>query len=311
MFLPNADERNIVVFKLWPSLSYNTRLPAGFGLIVLGLAIQGVTELFWAGLIFLLAANAFLLVSGYDNRVDFGSFDPSAQWERVDEKKLLELSRLDRKMRKWDLSALDITNGLGAVIFVLITALLVFGAVMGQGLIRILVLDGIVLLLPHWLTGIRRILTRPKLTIKVKMIQGLLTGISDRLGDHMVHIMMLLTSGQTPLPEDVKFKIDIQGRHPDFLGLYGQVVLNEVQGASFPYFYVVLVARKGFDLRNAYAAYPVPQKITKEFKLEDDVEVMVIRQHTTKKSGYHTKLPAALRILGEGLELAEKVAVAH
>jgi len=308
MILPAADERDIVVFKLWPSLPYNTRLLAGAGLILVGLTLQGVTESFWSGLIFLAAANALLLVSGYDNRVDFGRYDPSAEWQRVDMEKLQELSRLDRKMRKWDLSALDVTNPLGAVVFVLLTGLLVSGAIFTRGGTQILLLDAMVLLLPHWITGIRRILTRPKLTIKIKMIESLLIGIRDHLGNHQVRILMLLTSGETPLPEDVKFRIDIDGRQPDFLGLYGQVVLNEVQGTSYPYFYVVLVARRGFGLEKAFSEYVPPPKITKEFKVQDEVEVFVIRQYTTKKSGYHTKLPAALRILGEGLSMAEKTA---
>jgi len=271
MILPAADERDIVVFKLWPSLPYNTRLLAGAGLILVGLTLQGVTESFWSGLIFLAAANALLLVSGYDNRVDFGRYDPSAEWQRVDMEKLQELSRLDRKMRKWDLSALDVTNPLGAVVFVLLTGLLVSGAIFSRGGTQILLLDAMVLLLPHWITGIRRILTRPKLTIKIKMIER--------------RILMLLTSGETPLPEDVKFRIDIDGRQPDFLGLYGQVVLNEVQGTSYPYFYVVLVARRGFGLEKAFSEYVPPPKITKEFKVQDEVEVFVIRQYTRVEHG--------------------------
>jgi len=121
--------------------------------------------------------------------------------------------------------------------------------------------------------------------------------------------MMLLTSSETQLPTDLKFKIDIHGHHPDFLGLYGQVVINVVQGASYPYFYVVLVSKRDFDLRQAYRSYNPPRGIYKEFKIQDEVQVMVIRQLTTKNSGYHTKLPAALRILGEGLVVAEKAAV--
>jgi hypothetical protein len=37
--------------------------------------------------------------------------------------------------------------------------------------------------------------------------------------------------------------------------------------------------------------------------------VFVIRQHTTKTSGYHTNFKAVRRIFLEGLEVAEKAAV--
>jgi hypothetical protein len=82
-----------------------------------------------------------------------------------------------------------------------------------------------------------------------------------------------------------------------------------VQGTSYPYFYVVLVARKGFGLRDAYSAHNAGHRVTKEFKYEGEVEVMVLRQETTKTSGYHTKPAVANEIFYEGLELAEQVAV--
>ena len=47
----------------------------------------------------------------------------------------------------------------------------------------------------------------------------------------------------------------------------------------------------------------------KEFKEEGDVEVFVIRQHTTRTSGYHTKYKDVRRIFLEGLEVAEQAAL--
>ena len=311
MFLPNAEERNIVIFKLWPSLPYKIRLPAGICLIALGLVIQAITQSFWTGVIFLLVANALLLVSGYDNRVDFAQYDPSAEWERVDEKKLQELKQLDRKIKQWDLSLLDVSNVLGGIIFVLLTGMLVVGALAFSGAVQILIIDALILLLPHWITGIRRILRLPNITIRIDLIEKLIAGIRNRPGNRRIDLMMLLSGGEAKLPRDVKFKVDIQDHHPDFLGLYGQVVLNTVQGSHYPYFYVVLVSKKNLDLRKEYDSYSPPTGIVKEVKNQGEVKVMVIRQHTTKTSGYHTKFPAAARILDQGLTLAEKVAAGN
>jgi len=308
MLLPGVEDRNIVAFKLFPSLSYMTRLLTAFLLVFLGIVIQGITMSLWLGLIPLVLATALLLVSGYDNRVDFGQFDPAAEWEQVDEAKLDEVSQLDRKMRKWDLSSLDVTNLLGALTFALIVLLLALGVFFGRGMIRILFVDALVLLVPHWFTGIRRILTRPGMTIKVDTIRGILEHMRERLQVHQLQVMMLLIDSDTPIPRDVKFKIDIKDHPPGFLGLYGQVVLNEVQGSSFPYFYVVLVARRDSGLRSLCDDFLAPAEIISEFKYQDDVEVLVVRQKTTKTSGYHTKMPAALRIFTEGLNLAEKFA---
>jgi hypothetical protein len=102
--------------------------------------------------------------------------------------------------------------------------------------------------------------------------------------------------------------VDIKDRHPDFLGLYGQVVLNEVQGRSYPYFYAVLVARRGFGLQQARDGHRAPPGVTIELNEQDKVEVLVIRQTTTKKSGYHTEPADAAKILDFAVAVAEQVA---
>ena len=111
------------------------------------------------------------------------------------------------------------------------------------------------------------------------------------------------------MPEDVKFRIKIQNENPDFLGLYGQIVTNTVGNKVYPYFYVVLVAKKGYGLKKAFRAYSQPRKIKKEYTVEGKVEVFVIRQTTTRTSGYHTPFRKMRQIFLEGLEIAEKVAV--
>jgi hypothetical protein len=308
MMLPASGERGIVVFKLWPSLYYNTRLFVSFTLIAVGLAFQMISGSLIAGLVLIALGNLFLLVSGYDNRVDFDNYDPTAEWERAELDKLDELIRLDRKIRRWDRSILDVTNWLGASMFILLAVVVALTALLFRGLPRILAIDAAVLFLPHWLTGIRRVLTQPKLVTKAVTIRHILDTTKDHLRDHHVDLMTLLKGADAKLPDDVKFKVDIKDHHPDFLGLYGQVVLNEVQGSSYPYFYVVLVARQGFGLPDARQNYRVPEGITSELKYQGEVEVLVIRQRTTKKSGYHTKPNIAVKIFLEGLRLAEQVA---
>jgi hypothetical protein len=251
--------------------------------------------------------NLFLLVSGYDNRIDFEKYDPAAEWERAENDKLDELVQLDGKIRRWDRSVLDVTNVMGIATFIVLAVVLALTALVFPGPPRILAIDAAVLLLPHWVTGIRRVLTRPKLMTKAVTIRAVLDAAKDQLREHRVDLMMLLRGGEAKLPEDIKFKVDIKNHHPDFLGLYGQVVLNEVQGSSYPYFYVVLVARKGFGLPEA-RSYQAPRGMTSQLRPQGEVEVLVIRQTTTRRSGYHTKPEKAVKIFLEGLKLAERVA---
>jgi hypothetical protein len=310
--LPDAEQRGVVVFKVWKSLDYRPRLVVSFGLIAAGLVVQLVTESFWTGVGPVLAGNLLLLVSGYDNRVDFGAFQHDTHWERVEMERLERLQELDKMMRKWDADVLDVTSGRGAFVGFLVAAGLAAGAIFFDGDARILFLDGLVLLVPHWVTGVRSILRKPKLMVRVDTIRSALDSTADLLGPHTVEPMMLLRGGEDPeaakLPEDVKFKVDIAGHHEDFLGLYGQVVINDVQGKSYPYFYVVIVAKDGHGLREMEDGFLAPEGMTAEFTRQDNVEVFVLRQKTTKTSGYHTTSGKAVQILREGLAVAESVA---
>jgi hypothetical protein len=120
--------------------------------------------------------------------------------------------------------------------------------------------------------------------------------------------MMLLKGKEIRIPDDVKFRVSLKGHEPDFLGLYGQVVINNVQGRSYPYFYVVLVARKGFGLKAGFDEFHLSPELTGEFGGDDDVEFIVVRQTTTSTSGYDVKPETAAMIFRLGLVLAGRVA---
>jgi hypothetical protein len=308
MILPRREDRGIVVFWLLPALGYGHRLAASFALLAIGFLIQLVSRSLMPGVLVLLGGNLLLLVRGYDNRVKISRFDPDREWQPVALEKLRELEELHRRMRRWDRSALDVTNPLGLIVLLLVAVPIVV-AIGAGGVAQLLGVDAAVLLGPHWVTGTRSILVRPKLLVQIKTLRGVLDGAREALRSHIVRLLMLLPGGETRIPQDVKFRVDLAGRDERFLGLYGQVVINEVQGTSYPYFYVVLVAKRGFGLERASQEYDPPRNVVKEFKTEGEVEVLVIRQRTTKKSGYHTKPAVADQILREGLALAERVAV--
>jgi hypothetical protein len=99
----------------------------------------------------------------------------------------------------------------------------------------------------------------------------------------------------------------LTSQHKDFLGLYAQVVVNEVNGTSYPYLYVVLVAKKGYGLRNAFDKYSPGSGMIKEFRDQSEVEVIVIRQETTPRSGYFTDRRAGSRIFLDGLSFSKVV----
>jgi hypothetical protein len=134
--------------------------------------------------------------------------------------------------------------------------------------------------------------------------------VEPQLQAHKIEYFLLLKGKDTQVPTDVKFKVNIANQHKDFLGYYGQVTLNYIQSTAYPYFYVVMVARKDFGLQEIYNSYRHSGKIVKEFKKQKDVEVLVIRQNTkVGAKGYYTNKNQVQYIFLEGLKLVEKAAI--
>ncbi len=307
----NKPDQDVVVFYFFKSMKYNLRLFISIGLIIIGMAIQYFMMALLPGILLVLAGNLLLLVKGYDNRIKIGKFNPHAKWEKVDPGKFNDLEKLHKKMKKWDKSAIDITSGLGVFFFfVLFFVLSVLYFISFDSLyspMYIIATNILVLIMPYWFTGMKRILTKPNLILKIQVYKYVLQLFKDRVKHHNVDYYMLLQGEETRLPNDTKIRVSINGQKEDFLGLYAQIATNEVNGTSYPYFYTVLVAKKGFELDKKTAHYSPPNPLIKEFNIQDNVEVLVIRQFTTKKSGYHTKNKVAGFIFNEGLKLAESV----
>ena len=304
----SKDEQGIVIFKLFPSLEYQTRMVISFGLIIFGIALQIIYYNLFAGIIFILCGSLLQIVKGYDNRIKTGSYHPDANWIRTDKNKLDEIIQFDKKLKKWDRSAIDISNGLGLFTLIIVIAvifiLFAVGLNTGNIILIIIAVDIAVLLIPHWVTGIREVLRTPKLLIKVKLIKDLISDIKDIIGNNKVEYFLLLKGNNVKLPDDVKIRIAFANQPTDFLGFYGQVVTNTVQGHDYPYFYVVLVAKKGFGLINYYKSYDSPNDITTIYSEKKDVEVFVIRQDTSITKGYHTKRKDVEYIFNEGYKIA-------
>jgi hypothetical protein len=301
-----ANDQDTVVFWLLRDMVYRKRMLSAFGLIFLGLLLQWYSGEIFAGVIPLVAGNALLLVRGYDNRVDFAGFSPSSQWQQVERSRLAELKDFDRKIRRWDRSFIDITNVRGKITFILLVFLLVlmhvgFSESKQYRLLEAIPIDMAILFLPHWFTGTRRILRLPGMLIKAETLEKVLDQVKPESQGLDVDILMLLKD-EGKLPEDIKMKIKPEAAPDDFLGLYGQVVLNNVQGKSYPYFYVVLVARPGLGLKELHARIDPPDKVVVEYREQDGVEVLVLRQFTTKRSGYHTKPDTVRKLLLSGIE---------
>jgi hypothetical protein len=160
-----------------------------------------------------------------------------------------------------------------------------------------------VILLPFWVTGVRSILRNHSLVVKCEMMLGLerrLEGLGDGIGPAAKFQYQIQTAAAKnevgEVPVDVKGVVRFPGGAEEFLGVQLQVAINEVDGTSYPYFYAVLVARPGFGGMQAEHLMPPPSNVLLEESKEADVSILVIRQKTTQRAGYHTNPGVVRRI---------------
>jgi hypothetical protein len=310
--LLSKDEQGVVVFHIFKSLNYTSRLFLSISLIIAGFIVQFAMYNVFPGILFVLAGNLLLVVKGYDNRIKLNTFKHDAEWVPTNEEQLINITTLFKKMKKWDVSALDITSGLGFLFFFLslvaLVLLFVFNPFALSAGIIIVALNFVVLLYPHWFTGTKRIATNPRLENKIKILVNLMANYNDALKDDTIKYLMMVEGSQEKIPLDVKMQIKFKDQPEAFMGLYAQIALNNVQGADYPYFYVVLVAQKGSGILSPFFnKVQTPDNVIKELKQEGEVDIIVIRQETTKTSGYHTNEKAIARIFETGVRAAREL----
>lgn len=301
MLLPDPQRRGEIHFVFAKSLPYSRRLKIAIVLLVAGFLLQ-VTVNSLLGALVLLAASLLTIVKGYTNRPE--SMTGKREWRAGEKTQLQKIADIARKAKSWDQSAIDITCGFGCLTLLLggaallglsaLVSLITQAAWLGP----LVVLDAAVLLLPHWVTGVRRILTNAPLTVKVDNLLYVhsLWEANQKDNEAMtVQIEMIVVNKDEEIPVDAKLILQLPSLGNSFLGMQVQVVLNNVQGADYPYVYCVLVARPELNMQDKLSPTP-PAGVVAEWKDDQGVKLLIVRQMTTKDSGYHTDRAAISRI---------------
>jgi hypothetical protein len=313
---PPPERRDSVRFHFAKNLPYNTRISLALLLLVAGFAVQlyFMKALYGAPLVFI--GVCLVLVKGYDSRLRIKGFTQDPNWKTVSIEKIKEIEELRKKNIKWDRDALDISSWLGVLSLILIGGVALVGALILGELAKdlrvtaILAIDIAILMIPLWFSGMRFIMKQPNLAIKVKMILWLHETFQDlkRKGEEFRPALMLSRGkdGKT-VPDDARFSVAFPDPPEGFYGLQAQINLNVVQGTSYPYFYCVLAAKRGFGLSRYREKIKLKKNIICEYQEDRRAEVLVIRQYTTKKSGYHTKERQCVDILTNALEGARLI----
>jgi hypothetical protein len=265
------------------------------------------------GAVILLAATFLSVVAGFGNAPD--QISGPLEWRGATQEQFQQVLRIARKSRQWDQSSLDITCVVGGTVFVvlLVVSFLIVLMLWGsqqEWLAITLALDAAVLLLPHWLTGVRWILTNDPLAVKIRLLLSIvdLWERDVREGETVHPQMQVRRCRGGEMPCDAKLVFRCTGLGEDFLGLQVQVVLNRVQGKDYPYLYCVLVARPALGMPDRLQCQPPRGIVAEQDRKEaDNVDVLVIRQRTTKTSGYHTDSAACQDIFLLALGLCRQL----
>jgi hypothetical protein len=314
LIVPDPREREVLHFWIARQMSYRTRMISVFLLIVAGILLEVFLPFpaAFVGVLPLLLAGLMMAAAGYSNAPR-----KSAQegfWKTTDITRLDSMAEIARRSSAWDTSSLDISNPLGCFTFIPVVGVTAFLALVAEELMNggmlLLPASSAALFLPIWLTGLRLAHSNKAMLQKVRVLQDVVRFYQNhRREDEIVELSILLKGAEKDaVPEDVKLQIRWKGADPGFHGLQCQVNLNDVQGRLYPYCYFVVVTKREFDVAFAASGLALQNQITVEVKRQSDVNVVIVRQHTTNKSGYHTKPHAYLELMQRALRAGRKIA---
>jgi len=313
MLLPPPERRDEIRFIFAKSLPYNTRLALIICCFGIGLFFQAVFSggvPFWIGAAFILMGALLGVVRGYSN-VPRKFKRARGEFEKCTRKEFEDVLEINRRSKRWDASPVDVTCPLGALTLAGLLLGLAFlwwylGRAGQRRLGNIIAVDGLAFFFPYWVTGVKSILKSPRLIIKIENFLKL----SDYFetikgeGEEIEYWLRTAEADGGEVPCDAKLVVKFTGAPSSFLGLQVQISINSVQGNDYPYMYCVIVARHDFGLHPKKPSLP---GLTVGASRDADVDVVVIRQRTTRTSGYHTRFRAMKRILARSLEATREV----
>lgn len=294
-------------YLIFNEISTRLRTFVSVLLIGVGFLLQITTRNILAGLPFIIACLIFNLLKGISvKRVKARKLT----WQEVTSKKIDQVIEQCKRIKKFR------SKGAGCLIAVIF--FLIFGFSFGVPFLTLLVhlpfaffatmVNAIILFGGLAFSGRKTAWMPRALDIKARIVKRLL-GSSLIKSDPNFQAIPYLEIGETKdgsFPNDTRLLIRFKDAPNDFIGLQGQISINSVKGRPYPYFYVVLIAKHSFKLLKKFGKRSF-EKLVVERKKTGEVDVVVIRQRTTKTSGYHTDVKVQDYTLETGLKVAKSL----
>lgn len=297
-------------FYILPNLSLTLRITITLFLIISAIFLQFYFEKYAHGFFILLLASVFNLVRNIKYEVETSG---KREWKEVTEeeyKKFLKRMEKIKKIRGLSLSAKF------SLLFIPIFLISFFSPFVAKGSfinknVIIIFTDSLILFLPVFFSGNKffRMGEEEDTYIKAKNLLYLLnfSELKTKKYDVIPYFEIAKVKNRGEVPCDARVLIKIKDMNKNFIGVQFQVSINNVRNRKYPYFYGIIIAKKDFDLFKKLRNLRNRDNTVFEFSEEEDVDVVVIRQKTTKTSGYYTDKSAIERIIYTSLQLVENI----
>lgn len=292
-------------FHFFPRMSNSLRVIVFISLFAAGIAIQLTIANFWIGAILIACASLVLLNKGIDSRLHIERYHHNTEWKTSTRQQVEDIIKMDKKLRRWDRTGFEVTSCLGSFLFLVVLVAGFFIVILGleENDLNVIFFGGdfLILFIPHFLSGFRRIDMASRVLLYAdNCLKAADIAIELNKNVKTDFMTLLAENAKTKalFPKEVKLKMSLENAPDTFLGCYGQLSVNKVGSKDYPYFYTVLIFKPEFDLKKKFNKLKLLNKgMLKEFTSEQGVEVLVLRQVTTRTSGYSTNNKAVRGIL--------------
>lgn len=284
-----------------------------FGLILGGLAAQFIYGAIGFGFLLLIAAATLGLHRSIKQDIRI-SGRRNAPWENVTIQQWRTITRLQRKQQRWARDITNIGSGpgmsmaivLGALCFFMFTAYIDID----EGLTLVFVGDAILLFLPALVIGGIHAWNPPQIDVKLKALTYVYEHFSERPDLELRPMLQVApatsSSGKGSVPVDARLMIRIVDQPETFYGVQVQCSINKVGSTPYPYVYGVVLSAPDFHTNLQPPGKIKEANAVVEQSATAEARVIVVRQKTTKTSGYHTKPDDQVRIVKAAVDLAHK-----
>ncbi len=296
------------VYSVFDKIDPRLRSAVSVILIVAGFLIQTSTNNLLAGMPFILLCLILNLIKG----ISIKKAEPAdLSWEVVTPDRIDEVLAHCRRIKKF--RSQNLGCFLGFIVVLIFFGFFLFpliGSLSVPFSLLAAIVDAVVLFSGLVLSGRKSAWMPHALDLKAEIVKRLLDSRIVK-EDPALSGVPYLEIGHTSdgaYPNDTRFLIKFQDAPDTFIGLQGQVSINTVKSRPYPYFYTVVLARPEFGLLDKFRSLQVSlDNITLETKKTGEVDVVVIRQTTSKTSGFHTNDKTQDYILLQSIKIAKQL----